>query len=358
MSDRPNFPNFLKWQKLRDELEPFQTNNQPNNKIVSYIDRIIQCYDDPIARQTAFEELIDSLEVTTDLLNKISLALTSTSSPEQQARAILWQWLPDRLVAFSIDWIKYNKVTRQDGSVTYKQAGVDVKDRLKNWLFFPALAEWQKLQNRINLYRIKTINIFDKFLIESIDKAEKNYLPIQPFIICIEDIGTLMMSQGRIQNILTGTSANRSQDNALRTSWAEARLKSWLIRNLIKFEPTGESVNQSLTNYVSNHLHYRISSGEFENYMRYRSNGPDRSTSESLGDNFTLLDTIAAPSDLDQQIADLQAAEKARRGFLKIEFVKGLVDSVEASLRAEYESTEASLRAAYESADAILRAEY
>jgi hypothetical protein len=342
MSDRPNFPDFLAWQKLRDELEPFQTNNQINNKIVSYIDRIIQCYDDPIARQTPFEELIDLLKVTTDLLNKISLALTpdptSTSSPEQLAREILLQWLPDRLVAFSILEVDYEKVIRGDGSVTYKQAGLYMRRRLKEWLFFPALAEWQKLQSRINPYRIKTINIFDKFIIESIDKAEKNYLPIQPFIICIEDIGTLMMSQERIQNILTGTSANRSQDNALRTSWAEARLKSWLIRNLIKFKPTGKNVNQSLTNYISNYLHYRISSGEFENYMRYRSNGPDRSLSESLGDDFTLSDKIAAPSDPEQDIADLQEAEKARRGLpILVEFLKGVVDSLEATYQNSWE---------------------
>jgi hypothetical protein len=332
MSDRPNFPDFLKWQKLRDELEPFQTNNQVNNKIVSYIDRIIQSYDDPIARQTAFEELIDSLEVTTDLINKIVFALNldlpSTSSPEQLAREILLQWLPDRLIAFSILEVDYKKVIRENGSEFYLQAGIYMSERLKNWFYFAALTEWQKLQSEMERYRNNSI---DKPIIASIDKAEENYLQIQQFILHIEDISDLMMSRPRMQDILTGRSTKQNRDNALQTLWAEKRLKSWLRTELAKFKPSGETATIALECWIAKYLHDRISY-DFNNYLRSQSKGAERSLDESIGDGFTLYDTIAAPSDLDQQIADLQAAEKARRGFPSfVEFFKGLVDSLEAT---------------------------
>lgn len=107
---RTNFPDLPAWQKLRAELEPHQSPKQAS--IISYIERIIQSYDDPTARQTAFEQLIDWLDLTA-LVDKIALALTpdlsSTSSPEQRAREILLEWLPDRLVTFSIQEVDYKR---------------------------------------------------------------------------------------------------------------------------------------------------------------------------------------------------------------------------------------------------------
>jgi hypothetical protein len=334
MQNQNNFPDLPAWQKLRAELEPFQTNNQINNKIVIYIDRIIHHYDNPTIRQLAFEELIDSLEVTTDLINKILFALSidlpSTSSTEQQAREILLQWLPDRLIAFSILEVDYKKVIRENGSEFYLQRGVDINKRLKNWFYFSALTEWQKLQSQMNPYRNNPI---DKPIIMSIDKAEENYLQIQQFILHIEGISYLMMPRRKMQYILTGSSTRRSRDNALKTLWAEKRLKSWLRKELANFKPSGQTATKSLENWISKHLNYRISN-DFKNYLRYQSKGAELSLDAPLSDDndSTLYDLEPSP-DLDQHIADLQAAEKAQRGFpifVEVEFLKGLVNDLEA----------------------------
>ncbi|MCY7368036.1 MAG: hypothetical protein LH474_07775 [Chamaesiphon sp.] len=348
MCDRPNFPDLPAWQKLRAELEPYQSRNQVH--IIGYIDRIMYSYDDSIARQTAFDGLIEWLDVS-DLLDKISLALTpnpsSTSSPAQQARAILWQWLPDRIVVFSIQQVKNNKVIREDGSVTYKEAGVNVKERLKNWLFFPALGEWQKLQSRLKPYKNNAIDKRDKILIELIDKAEQDYLPTQKFLLYIEAICTWMLGQDRVESILTGkTTGNKNIENILAAEvgklWVEARLESWMRRNLAKkLNPTQDSATKALIALIAKNLHERISHDLMAD-IRAKRCGNELSLDKpisSIDGDFTLLDTIdSQPTDLDQDVADLQEVEKASRDFpIFQEFLKGLVSSPAAAYQNRWE---------------------
>jgi hypothetical protein len=332
MSDRSTFPELPAWQRLRAELEPHSSGVA--TQIIGYIDRIIEHYDDAITRQIAFAELIDSLKVTAELIDKISLALSPNlpvaSSIKEQAREILLQWLPNRIVEFSIWEVGY-EVIRKDDETKYKQREVYIGGRLNNWLYLPALVEWQRLQGRLDSYRNSTL---DLPLIQLIDKAGENYLPPRLFISYLEGISILMMQRKKFQRILTGGSTEKSRDNALKTFWAEARLMNWLRTELVKFKPNGKNATECLENWVYKYLHLRIEN-DFIDYLRYQSQGSELSTNAPIAkgdsnDESTLLDMIPSPSDLDNQIEALQEAEKKRRAFpIVVEFLKGLVNVLE-----------------------------
>jgi hypothetical protein len=315
MSDRPNFPDLPAWQKLRAELEPYQTNNQ--SKLLGYIDRIVDGYDDPTVRQLAFEELIDWLDIA-KLIDNLTLALTpdlpSTPSTEQQARAILLAWLPDRIV---------NHIPR----------GVNVRERLKNWLDFAALPEWQKLQSCVAPYQS---NRDDSTLNQLIDKAIQNYLTPQQFCNCIEAICIWMLDQPRIRYSLTGKTAGNSRvEEALATEvakrWVDDRLEQWMRSSLASnFTPTGTSATKALIALIIRNLDRRIRFDLLKELNAQRGGiewSLDRPVNGEYGSDSdrTYLDNL-------EGIADLQAAEKARRDFpIFVEFFKGLVDSLEAT---------------------------
>jgi hypothetical protein len=315
MSDRPNFPDFLKWQKLRAELEPYQTNNQ--SKLIGYIDRIVDGYDDPTVRQLAFEELIDWLDMT-KLIDNLTFALTpdlpSTPSTEQQARAILLAWLPDRIV---------NHIPR----------GVNVRERLKNWLDFAALPEWQKLRTDLHPYQS---NRDDLTLNEFINKTIQNYLTPQQFCNCVEVLCIWMLEQPRVKYYLTGRATGNSRvKEALTTEvaklWVDARLEQWMRRTFAKkFKPTGASATKALVDMIGKNLHERIRN-DLLNELNAQRGGIEWSLDRPVNGKYdgdserTYLDNL-------EGIADLQAAEKAGRGFpIFVEFLKGLVDSLEAT---------------------------
>lgn len=96
--------------------------------------------------------------------------------------------------------------------------------------------------------------------------------------------------------------------------WTEARLKNWMKNEFAKkFNPTGEkSATESLRDLVFKYLSNRIS---YDLIPRELSLDEKKYGDEKDGPS--LLDTYVDESevDLDQEIAALQQAEQAQRGF-------------------------------------------
>lgn len=262
MGELTNFPDVPAWQKFRAEIEPYLSSKQTH--VVADIERIIQNYEDPFARKQAFEQLIASLSLTEhvdSLTNNIDAALKADQT-DRQAKEMLLTWLPYRLMNFTVQRLEFKRIVHPGEEDEYRQKSVRISSRIRNWLFFPALTEWQELQARLRPYRENPI---DTPLIQWIDKAEENYIPTEKFIFYIEAICEWMLQQEKIKRILTGIKTKDSRIiNALKTDlgkiWVENRLKNWMRNNLAEiFEPTGESATSSLVHLVYKNLDSRIS---------------------------------------------------------------------------------------------------